>query len=157
MLKSISWSEYFLLAGSCTALWYMFLLLRYLTKMKPAQESTFLATDRSDFVLGRSDAGAAKYQPPIQEKDYPVDGAENDEDLQLVMQTVIEEIRSCIFEVGEEGKEEELVPRLEVILANYEQLKKTAFKEMIDEFIMKEAKTVGFEYWDKEYVETFWK
>jgi len=157
MFKSISWAEYTLAVGIATVVWYVYVFLRYLGKAKPAEESTFSTKDRAGFLMDEGEPILTTLQGGNEGNNNPVDGGENDEDLQLIMQTVIEEIRACIFEVGEEGMEEELVPRLEVILANYEQLKKTAFKEMIDEFIMKEAKTVGFEYWDKEYVETFWK
>ena len=157
MFNSISWPEYILAAGSATALWYLYVFLRYSRRPRASEESTFSANDRSGFIVDGERPGLTTLQGNKEGNDYPVDGAENDEDLQLVMQTVVEEIRACIFEVGEEGKEEELVPRLEVILSNYQELKKSAFKKMIDEFIIKEAKTVGFEYWDNEYVETFWK
>jgi hypothetical protein len=159
MLKAISWNQYFLFTGIVAVAWYAYVLLRRAGKSSGEKDLLYSAKDRMGlFGDGeRERRTKTSSDVPVPRSGMDTQVAEFDEapDWGLVTQTIIEEIRVCIYEVDEEGKDEELVPRLEVILANYEELRKTAFGKMIDEFIIKEVRPLGF-MWDKEYVETFW-
>ncbi|MBN8856661.1 MAG: hypothetical protein BGO55_06160 [Sphingobacteriales bacterium 50-39] len=154
MLKVISWNQYFLFAGVAAAAWYAYVFLRYAVKPAREKASSFTTKDRSALFGAPIEAPANESHS---DQDLEIsDKQAASQDLGLVTQTVIQEIKSAIAEGADEGvSDDELVARVRVVLSNYPELRSTAYGSMVKECIIREGQAVGFD-WTADEVEDFW-
>ena len=157
MLKAISWNQYGTIVGLAILGWYVYVLLRYSIRISKQEDMSFSPADRTGLFVNAQQVADAEKPISRSEKDMHATPVADAPQLNLVMQTVTQEVRGVIKEAADQGiSDAELAARLGVILSNYPDQKDTAYGTAVNDLIIREATAVGFSV-TKEQLFGFWE
>lgn len=157
MLKSISWSQYWLFLTLAAGAWYFIVLLRWMTHRKPRTESVIKTTDRTALLAeAPGDPGQPEMMTGFGDATAVATTGAQVTKMKTIAQAVSDEIRDVLREGANEDLDAAVMKaRLNVILCNYADLRATQYGDLVDDFIVRGAQALGYE-WTTEEVRALW-